>query len=266
MDSTDLPAWLLATDDYRPRADREAFLDRSIRSLLGLLSRLRAFPVRGDTREGPLKALSAFLLILVLSLSRKPSFVAAFLVAVLVVLAIQDARSIGRVLAAALPVSLFTSLALLPSAIGGNLSPSLLLTAKVFCSVSVVLLLAGWLGPGALFDSLRFLFVPALFVLVLDLTLRYLGILGEASLNTLEAVKLRSVGRNSRKMAALSGATGALFLKSRAMSEDLVAAMRLRGFTGDYVRPRSLGRPWAVCAISLLDLSVILIQFAMPGP
>ena len=58
--------------------------------------------------------------------------------------------------------------------------------------------------------------------------------LGEFSLNMLYALKLRSVGKNSKKYNSLSGIAGTMFIKSKEMAEEMYAAMECRGFTGEY--------------------------------
>jgi len=64
------------------------------------------------------------------------------------------------------------------------------------------------------------------------------------------ALKLRSVGRNRSKQRALGGVAGSIFLFSRAMAEDMYAAMACRGFTGTYRIRRGI-RP------GLIDIAFI---------
>jgi cobalt/nickel transport system permease protein len=133
-----------------------------------------------------------------------------------------------------LPAAAFTFVLLLPSAIGGSPWSLVTITAKVTVSVAAVKLLAATSEWASLTSSLGRFFVPGLFILVLDITVRYLAVLGGIALDMLHALKLRSVGRNDRKAASLSGIAGVLFLKSHRMAEDLYAAMACRCFTGGY--------------------------------
>jgi cobalt/nickel transport system permease protein len=87
---------------------------------------------------------------------------------------------------------------------------------------------------GAITGALKIFLLPDLFILVLDATIRYIDLLGGLSLSMLHALKLRSVGRNRMKTASLSGIAGSLFLRSRAMAEEMHAAMECRCFTGRY--------------------------------
>ena len=76
--------------------------------------------------------------------------------------------------------------------------------------------------------------IPSLFIFTLDITLKYISVLGEMCADILTSVSLRSVGKNPQKAKALSGVLGISFLKSREMAEEMYAAMCCRGFTGEY--------------------------------
>ena len=80
----------------------------------------------------------------------------------------------------------------------------------------------------------RILPVPDIFILVLDVSLRYIALLGELTLEMFRALALRSVGKNRDKRGSVAGIAGSVFISSRAMAEDLYAAMACRGFTGVY--------------------------------
>jgi cobalt/nickel transport system permease protein len=75
---------------------------------------------------------------------------------------------------------------------------------------------------------------------VLDITLKYIYLLGEFSLNMLYSLKVRSIGKNENKYTALSGIAGTIFIRSVEMSQEMYSAMECRGFTGEYVRSRKI--------------------------
>jgi cobalt/nickel transport system permease protein len=74
-------------------------------------------------------------------------------------------------------------------------------------------------------------------IFTLDITIKYIAILGDCCLAVLEALRLRSVGRNHRKGKSASGVLGVTFLKSRQMADDMHQAMVCRGFDGTYHQP-----------------------------
>lgn len=240
------PAWLLADEDYSPRSDKDAFIDRSILALLALISRARG---RGSS-EGERRPIDAFykllallLLLLLLSLTRSPAFLALVGTALLAALATRSGRRIAAVLATSLAVAAFTALILLPAALGGlgsGAAAALLIVAKVFISVASVKLAFDGSEWTSVSGALRRLRVPDLFILVFDIALKYIALLGDFALSMLFALRLRSVGRNAGKRASLSGIGGTLFLKSKEMAEEMYAAMECRCFSGSY---RRAGRP-----------------------
>ncbi len=231
-----LPRWLMSTESYLPLPDRDAFVDRSIGSLLRLLSGFRS---RGTTRgekaaiNPGVKLGSILLLIVLISLSHDVLFVSYAGALLLVALSFCPAEIIARVLKTSLPIGAFTFLVMLPSALWGNSTTLVMVTLKVLlCVVAVKLFVSTGTWESTL-GSMRLL-LPRLFVLVLDVTTRYLVLLGELSLELLSALKLRSVGRNTGKAGSVGGVAGTLFLKSRQAAEEMYAAMECRCFTGSY--------------------------------
>jgi len=85
--------------------------------------------------------------------------------------------------------------------------------------------------------SLKMFFVPDIFIFAIDITIKYITILGELALNMLYALRLRSVGRSRDKHTPLAGIAGTMFIKSKEMSEELYNAMECRGFSGEYKFP-----------------------------
>jgi len=202
-----------------------------------MLSKIRSL---GGVREGgirfnaALKVASTLLLVVLLSLSHSFFFILFAGALILVILSFQRAELIVRVLKVSLPAAAFSFVILLPSLSWGNSTGVVMITAKVALSVTIVRLLSATTEWGSLTRALKIFFVPDLFILVLDITVRYIALLGDFSLAMLYALKLRSVGRNRGKAASLSGIGGTLFLKSRGMAEEMHAAMTCRCFTGNY--------------------------------
>jgi cobalt/nickel transport system permease protein len=237
-----LPDWLLNDELYIPRRDREAFLDKSILSFLGVVAMGR--PQSGKGRVGgqiePLvKVISVFIVILLVSLTRSPFFLALAGAGLLVVLSLQPGERIAAVLKTSFLVGAFTGVVLLPSAFLGRGSNLVMITAKVLVSVASVKLVSSTVVWNSLSGAFKRLGAPDLFILVLDITLKYITLLGEFALSMLYALKLRSVGKNDGKTASLSAIAGTMFLKSKEMAEEMYSAMECRGFTGTY---RAVGR------------------------
>jgi cobalt/nickel transport system permease protein len=129
----------------------------------------------------------------------------------------------------------------------------LVIAAKSLISVGFVKLLSLSTPWNDIFGAFHGFRVPGLFILVLDITLKYIMILGGMALEMLQALKLRSIGRNSGKTQSLAGIAGMLFLKSRHLAQEVFWAMECRGFTADY-RPRFRHR------LTLPDAGLLLLD------
>ena len=109
--------------------------------------------------------------------------------------------------------------------------------------------------------GLRVLGVPKIFLVVLAMTYRYLAVLMQSAQEVFLARQSRSVGSSNRAAegAFLAGAVGGLFGKSLALTDDVHAAMRSRGWNGSPAqttppRLRGLDFAWlggAACAVLL---------------
>jgi cobalt/nickel transport system permease protein len=152
----------------------------------------------------------------------------------LVLVSLLSPRGIARVLRTSLVAALFSFVIFLPSAFWGNWPGVLVLAAKVLMSVAAAAIVSTTMDWASISRGLSTLRVPDLFILVLDLAIKYIALLGLLVLDMLHALKLRSVGRNRSKTASLGGIAGTVFLKSREAATEMYEAMECRGFSGSY--------------------------------
>lgn len=130
---------------------------------------------------------------------------------------------------------------------GYNLPPSIFISyqgsiaalyvfLRVGISLSFGVLLAITTPVSSLLKSLRTLGVPALFIMIIEMTYRYLVLLLMLSLEMFEARKMRTVGKLPlrRQQAQVGSSIGALFIKSMIMAEETYQAMTARCYTGAY--------------------------------
>ena len=154
--------------------------------------------------------------------------------AVTVRLAFFSAASIRQILRGTEGAVLISILLLLPAVFMGNPQTLANITARVYVSVTLVGILSSETSWNKLTGSLRTFHVPPLFIFTLDITLKYIAVLGEICMEILTSLRLRSVGQNRKKAQSFSGILGISFLKSREMAEEMYAAMCCRGFVGEY--------------------------------
>lgn len=232
-----MPEWLLKEENYIPQADKDTFINKSILSLLSILSRIRnhtGYNTKGLQVSAVLKVAFTFLLIVLLTLSRSFMFTIIVIVYLISLLSLMRADQIIKILKVSFVFGLFTVILLLPSAFWGNYYSIIMITPKIFATVMAVNILSYSTPWNSITNALKTFFIPDIFILVLDITIKYIVLLGEFSLNMMYSLKLRSVGKNRIKYTSLSGIAGTMFIKSKDMAEDMYSAMECRGFTGEY--------------------------------
>lgn len=232
-----MPEWLLKKDDYVPSNEKNTFINKSILSILKMLTKLKYNSEYVSNRFGIntiTKLISAILLIILVSLSRSSAFLTIVDVYLLVIISMLKAQEIKHIIKMAVVVAIFTLIILLPSFFMGNENNSLMIVIKTLTTITVVNITSYITQWNDITKALKLFFIPDIFILVLDITVKYIVIFGEFSLNMLYALKLRSVGKNKSKNNSLSGIMGTMFIKSKEMAEEMYGAMECRGFTGEY--------------------------------
>ena len=248
-----LPSWLAEPEGYEPARDRDAFIGKSMLSVAGVLTRLRV----DDGREAPFSPSPAFKLVLGLacilmtSLAQNFVFVLLMLALVLVRACILPSSALRRVAGVSAGAAGVSLLVMLPAILLGQGQAPLLVGTKVLTTTAIALEVALTTPAHEMMRALSAFRVSEVVTLTLGLTLKYIVVLGTVALEMLEALRLRSVGRNADKRASVGGVGGMLFLKSREAAEDVAAAMRCRGFDGRMAAPargglRAQDAAWAL--------------------
>ncbi|ACX53040.1 cobalt ABC transporter, inner membrane subunit CbiQ [Ammonifex degensii KC4] len=130
-------------------------------------------------------------------------------------------------------------------------------------SVSWVILLTLTTPWPQLLKALRVFRVPQLFVLILEMTLRYIFLLLQLSVETFEAYRFRLVGpppaREKRRF--IASLIGNVLVRTQALSEEVYQAMQARGYTGEprVLIPYRFGRADLVFGLALLILLAALL-------
>ncbi|WP_368293647.1 energy-coupling factor transporter transmembrane protein EcfT [Dehalobacter sp. TBBPA1] len=255
-----MPEWLLRGEPYTPQTDKDTFINKSILSLFEVISRIRTQNEAQADRlyvNAVLKVVFALLLVVLLSLSRNLTFVVVVGVYLLVILSLMRGEEIIRILKISLAMALFSFILLLPAVFWGNTYSAVMITSKVFATVTAVNILSHSSRWSSLTSAIKVFHVPDIFIFVLDITIKYIVMLGELSLSMLYALKLRSVGKNKSKYTSLSGIAGTMFIKSKEMAEEMYSAMECRGFTGEYRVYHQWKFSWADGIFILINAGII---------
>ncbi|MHB1127010.1 MAG: cobalt ECF transporter T component CbiQ [Bacillota bacterium] len=116
-----------------------------------------------------------------------------------------------------------------------GLTGAVLLILRVGASVSLVVLLTLTTRWHMLLKALAVLRVPNIFLMVLEMTYRYIFVLLNVTIDMFTARKSRTVGRipGREQRRFISGVVGNIFGKAYSLSEEVHQAMLSRGYTGE---------------------------------
>ena len=233
---TVLPSWMCESEAYEPNIDKDGCITKSAQAILGVLAKLKwnAGKDRRFSASPSLKLCYTFLFILLTACSKNYLFSLIMVAGTILALASYPASAMKQILSGTIGAVLFSIFILLPAVFMGN--PQILLTigTKVFLSVTLIGMLSAGTAWNKLTASLRAFHIPDIFIFTLDITLKYIAVLGEICMEILTSLRLRSIGQNKKKAKAFSGILGISFLKSREMADEMYAAMCCRGFVGEY--------------------------------
>lgn len=263
MNERELPEWMLQTEAYIPKKDHDRFIKKSMLSLVSILSRARKSGSGGQQfASAPVQLFDTVYFILLMSLSHNMFFTYCILGGFLIRLCLLSEKYLPRVILTALTAMAISAVFMIPSVFLGNPRSLLTISLKVFLSVGQINCMSVTTPWNQLTQGLRFYHVPDLFIFTLDITLKYIVLLGDIARDMLQALKLRSVGVNTKKQASMSGVMGVTFLKAKEMSQETYQAMVARGFEGEYRRPRGMVFTWkdAVALGGVIAVSILFVK------
>lgn len=256
-----VPEWMLQEENYTATKDSDGFLTKSSLSVLSVLSRIREKSSKGLVWASPTGMLmTALILIVLMAVSKNMLFSYVVLAETLVVSMFLCNKALARSMKASFSAMLLSLLILLPAAFLGSPRTMLTVSVKVFTSVALLGLVSQTVPFNKITESLKAFHVPDIFIFTLDITIKYIVLLGDVCVNMLNALRLRSVGKNREKGKSLSGVLGVTFLKSREMADEMYGAMVCRGFEGDYVKPRTHDASWKD-AVTFLFIAGMIALF-----
>ena len=233
-----IPAWMKEPAQTAPPEPGGAFALRSLKSLGGVLARLKVQRGREGKKQLPavVKLLLMLAMVILLSVSQRRLVLLGLAALILGRLCLLPAGLIWDVLKSALGAALLSLLLFLPAMLlrPAGMGNNLRVVSKVFLSVTAVNIFNRTTQWNHITRALRKLRIPGIFVFLLDLTLKYIVLLGTTLQDLLTAFSLRAVGRGRKEYRSVGGVLGVTFLRSTELSRETWEAMCCRGFTDDY--------------------------------
>ena len=120
----------------------------------------------------------------------------------------------------------------------GLLSLAVILLKMYLCVMAALLLVATTPFP-EITAQLRRLRVPTVFVMVFEMTFRYIGVLFEETYSMIIAYRLRSGSKKALEMRHMGPFAGQILLRGFDKAERIYAAMRCRGYSMRIIPPAS---------------------------
>jgi cobalt/nickel transport system permease protein len=257
----EIPDWLVDPQVYEPIHDRSTFAAKSMLSLAAVLRQMRLDDGRSSSLSptAPVKLALALGAIILNSLAANLMVTLVLLAFVLVRAALLPRHALARAAAVAGAAALLAFLIALPAALLGQPASAVRLGLKALVSTGLAMEVALTTPAAELTGALRSFRVPNLVIMAIDLALRNIVRLGDCALETLIALTLRSVGRDTDKRASMGNVGGTLFVRASKAAADTYDAMRCRGFEGEYdggarARLRAADAAWICSFILFLAL------------
>ncbi|MFQ9749929.1 MAG: hypothetical protein ACLRYY_14350 [Anaerobutyricum soehngenii] len=157
-----LPSWMCETEQYVPSIDKDGFITKSTQAVLGVLSKLKWKEGKdGCLSASPsLKLCYTFLYILLTACSKNYVFSLIMAGGTILALATYPAETMKQILSGTFGAVLFSALILLPAVFIGNPQILLIITTKVFVSVTLIGILSAGTSWNKLTASLRSFHIP----------------------------------------------------------------------------------------------------------
>lgn len=232
-----LPEWMQEEDNYIPDHDNSAFIIKSLKALGQIMATIQ---FQSGQEKYPLLPPLAKLLVLLfgilfLSLTHSPMILVTYFAMIQLYVCMQAAKEILSIYKGSLIAALFATILFLPAMIlhPEGIPNHLQIIAKVFINLEMISIYNHTTQWNHITRSLRKLHLPGIFIFTLDITLKYIVLLGNVIKDLLTSLQLRSVGKNNKKYQSIGGVMGVTFLRSTEMSQQMYEAMQCRGFTDD---------------------------------
>lgn len=256
-----LPEWTKGEENYLPPKDREYFLAKSLLKITSILRRYHPSIQKknhSNWKPSPMAAMASWLLVVfICALSHNSIVLHSICCILLCLLCLYQGKKIWQILKPAIIMSIFTFVLITPALMKSPNPILILLPYKSFISLLATGIFVHSYSFQQITCTLSWLHLPNVFLFILDTTLRYIYLLGGIAQDSLNALKLRSIGHNPQKTNITVNILGTVYLKSQQMSLEMYQAMVCRGFSGKY--PHRHQQPFAKTDIFPILLGMMLI-------
>lgn len=228
--------WLKEKDEFESKIRNESFIEKTLNSLLSLLSKIRQF----DNKDrGIYKLHEAFKLyftlinIILLSLSFNRYFVMINLSYTILLIMLLEDRDVITILKVFLTSFFITFMIIGPSLLFGNKN-AFIVIFKITISVVLTMIMSITSNWHNIISAFRLVRVPNIVLFIFDSAIRFIYLLSERAFAILLSLKVRSVGYINKPYVVLSQIMYNLFITTIDLSFKMDEALECRCFSGEF--------------------------------
>ncbi|MGN1389035.1 MAG: energy-coupling factor transporter transmembrane component T [Bulleidia sp.] len=262
--SSTLPEWMKEETHPAAAKGQDGFLTHSLLEFCRLFRRIDLNKRSADSKaHAGIKLLAAFAMILMMALCSSFYFTLTVAAGFLLFLSFQRIEVLKEVIHSASAAAMLSFVIMLPAFFLSGSMAFITITVKVFLSVGMLSYVSVTSPWNQLTASLSRIHIPSVVIFILDLTLRYIDLLGRKAEEMLTALQLRNLSRSSDHQKSFSGILGTLFLKSADYGHQTSDAMECRLYDGTIYLPKQgrLNR-YDVILLAMLILCMILCIYS----
>ncbi|GKT04175.1 hypothetical protein [Furfurilactobacillus entadae] len=227
-----LPAWLDETTVYQRPATANRFISTNVRALTHVLAHFNKTSHVAKPFASAWAELLSFLTLVLITITCRSLFLLWFLTLFQLLLALfMPAKVITETFFQTLRGALIGALIVWPSVLFNHNQMAWLWLAKLVLIIFSLQIFRHRVGWSQLVVALRQLGVSSIFILTLDITIKYSHVLSQDLHDRLQAVWLRSCGTIHHPIQIYTNLVGCLYLQCRKQATELYEAMLLRGYT-----------------------------------
>ena len=208
--------WLFEKEDYRPVSNNTAYVDKSINSLLKILSKIKyinsGLKKKSYYFVNPLiKFIFTLIFVIMITYTRNFYSLAYVFGVVLFLLLNIHKNDVLKSVNIVFIAFLGNLVVLLPSILQGQNNSGLIIFKSVLMvlSLNIFIFTTKW---NHITRVLKFLKIPDIFIFIMDITIKYIVSFAEISLEMLSALKIKMIGHNKNSSHNF-GVLGTVFLK-----------------------------------------------------
>lgn len=255
------PDWLTEEQPAQPTQPAGRFLTKNLLNLSHVLAHFNeSHHVMATKTSAWVEVITLLVTITVTMVCQNGLLLWLLLLLQLLTLMQLPGALMNGVLHGTLRATLISGIVILPSLLITNWVTALWWLARLALVMLAVQSFRHRVSWRTLLVALRQLHVPSLFILTLDITVKYSHVLGSRLQTNLEAVWLRSGGHLTHPLALATRLMGLLYLQSRHQATELYQAMWLRGYTET---PARTHLQWHMADWGLVVRNVLIVGLAV---